>query len=449
MVEPGKASPPAGCERGGDVAHDGRKPLLASALRLIFTEQAHLLVHLVKWAALGGIVGLVAGLSSAALLESLTRATEVREAHGWLLWLLPLAGLGVGLVYHHLGGDAAQGSNLIIDEIHEPKRWVPRRMAPLIYAATVATHLFGGSAGREGTAIQMSGSFTDAFARLARIGQRDRRLMLIDAIAGGFGAVFGVPLAGFVFALEVQAIGRIRHDAIVGALAASLVGDQVVRALGVHHTVVPIISAPTLTAVLVAKISLAGIAFGLTAVTFAELTHALKRLFARIFTWPPLRPLVGGLLIIALTYVVGSRDYLGLSLPLITASLSAAGGVAAGAFALKLVFTTITLSSGFHGGEVTPLFVIGATLGATLGDLLGIPVPLLAAVGFVAVFAAATNTPIACTIMGIELFTASAAVPFAIGCVCAYIVSSHRSIYPSQRIAVPKLDRVAAGDGDL
>jgi H+/Cl- antiporter ClcA len=407
-------------------------------LRLDAVEQAKLVAHLVRWVVLGAIVGVLAGLASAGFLESLTWATDTRVAHPWMLFLLPVAGFAVGLVYHYGGGRAVEGNNLIIDEIHDPKAWVPRRMAPLVFVGTVLTHLFGGSAGREGTALQMSGSLTDAFSRAARLAKVDRRLLLIAALAGGFGAVFGVPLTGCVFALEVQAVGRIRYDAIVPAFTASLVGDLVVRNLGVHHTAVPTIGEVDLTTPLLLKVLLAGLAFGLTALVFAELTHGIKSVFRSTVRWAPARPLIGGLLVIALTDAVGTRDYLGLSLPLIGESLAAAGSVAAGAFALKLVFTSLTLGSGFQGGEVTPLFVIGATLGAALGHVLGVPGPLLAAIGFVAVFAGATNTPLACTVMGVELFGAGPIVLLALACIASYVVVGERGIYTSQRIDTTK-----------
>lgn len=410
-------------------------------LRIDVAEQARLLVHLMRWIVLGAIVGVLAGVASAGFLESLRWATDTRVKHPWLLFGLPAAGFAVGLAYHYGGGRAADGNNLIIDEIHDPQAWVPRRMAPLVFAGTVLTHLFGGSAGREGTALQMSGSLTDGFSRAARLAKVDRRLLLIAALAGGFGAVFGVPLAGCVFALEVQAVGRIRYDAIVPALTASLVGDMVVRGLGVAHTPMPVLAAVDLTPLLIGKVLLAGFAFGATALLFAELTHGIKHVFATTVRWAPARPLIGGLLVIGLTYAVGSRDYLGLSLPLISKSLAGGAGVIAAAFALKLLFTAVTLGSGFQGGEVTPLFVIGATLGAALGHLLGVPVPLLAGIGFVAVFAGATNTPLACTIMGVELFGGGPIVLLAIGCIASYVVAGERGIYGSQRVDTPKTTR--------
>jgi len=406
-------------------------------VRLDLRENLLLLRHTVKWTVLGAVVGVLAGLGSAGFLRSLTWATDTRLHHPNLIYGLPLAGLSVGLAYHYLGGRAGGGNSLIIDEIHDPQEWVPRRMAPLVYVFTVVGHLFGASVGREGTAIQMSGSLTDAFARVVRIRPRDRRLLLIAAIAGGFGSVFGVPLAGTVFGLEVQSVGRIRFDALVPAFVASTTGDLVVRALGVHHTRTPDLGAVHLDAALLAKCALAGVAFGLTAIVFADVTHALKQLVAATISWPPLRPFLGGVAVLLLTGVVGDRAYLGLSIPLITASLAGGAGVAAGAFALKLAFTAVSLGSGFQGGEVTPLFVIGATLGVPLAHLLHVPVPLLASIGFVAVFAGATNTPLACTVMAVELFGAGVAVPAAATCIVAYVISTERGIYGTQRIDTP------------
>ncbi len=409
-----------------------------TTVRVSVVEQLRLVSHLLRWLLLGAVVGVLAGLSSAAFLQSLTWATTLRVEHGWMLFLLPAAGLVIGLAYHYLGGRAAGGNSLIIDEIHSPTAWVPRRMAPLVFLGTVVTHLFGGSAGREGTAIQMSGSLTDAFSRLVRLDRDDRRLMLIAALSGGFGAVFGVPIAGCVFGLEVQAVGRLRYDALVPALSASLVGDLVVRAVGVKHSVLPQLMEVHLTAGLAMKVAIAGLAFGLASIVFTELTHGIKRAFGSLVIWPPARPMIAGFAVIGLIAVVGSRDYLGLSLPLIAKATAGGTGVVAGAFALKLLFTAVTLGAGFPGGEVTPLFVIGATLGVTMGRLLDVPVPLMAAVGLVAVFAGAANTPLACTVMGVELFGGNAVALFAIACVVSYIFSAHRGIYGTQRIDSPK-----------
>jgi H+/Cl- antiporter ClcA len=427
------AGPPQGDPAQGGQEHAALAPDPRAYLRLV--------LHLLRWVALGSIVGVLAGLSSAAFLWTLDRATLAFDEHPALLFGLPLAGLCIGAVYHYGGGRAVEGNNLIIDEIHEPTAWVPRRMAPMVFVGTIVTHLFGGSAGREGTAIQMSGSLTDGASRLLRLGPDDRRTMLVAAMAGGFGAVFGVPLAGAVFGLEVQAVGRLRYEALVPSLVASVIGDLVVHRIGIEHTITPDLGHIELAPLLLVKVAVAGVAFGLTAMAFTLTVHWIKRVFARVIPWAPGRPFVGGVLVVLMTLAVGNRLYNGLSVGLTEASLFG-GPVPTWAFLAKLLFTAVTLGSGFVGGEVTPLFVMGATLGATLGGVLHVPVPLLAALGFVAVFAGASNTPLACTIMGVELFGGGAVGYVAVACVMAYIFSSHSGIYGSQRPGGPKLPGV-------
>ncbi len=313
---------------------------------------ARLVVHLVRWIALGSLVGVLAGLSSAVFLITLDWATITFDEHPNLLFGLPLAGLVIGLGYHYGGGRSAEGNNLIIDEIHEPTAWVPRRMAPLVFVGTVVTHLFGGSAGREGTAIQMSGSLTDLANRVLRLDPEDRRIMLIAALAGGFGAVFGVPLAGAVFGLEVQSVGRLRYDALVPCLVASVVGDMIVLGLGVEHTLTPDLGTVALSAGLLLKVAVAGVAFGLIGALFTLMVHSVRRAFAAVIAWAPARPMIGGVLVVAMTWVVGDRLYNGLSLGLLEAGLFG-GPVPTWAFLAKVVFTAVTLGSGFVGASLS------------------------------------------------------------------------------------------------
>lgn len=408
-----------------------------------FHEQIVLAASTAKWAVLGSLVGVAAGLASAAFLTGLYWATRTREGSPWLLWLLPLAGLAIGWVYARFGREVEGGNNLLLDRIHSGGPTVSWRMAPLIALTTVGTHLFGGSAGREGTAVQMGGSLAELWAWPFRLENIDRRLLLLSGIAGGFGSVFGTPLAGTVFALEVLAVGRIRYDALVPCLAASTVGDIVCRGVGVHHHLYVIDATPAVTPVLLLWAAAAGVCFGAASFAFAELTHAVGRLAVRYVKIPWLRPVYGGIAVIALTYLFGSREYLGLSLPLIDRAFTAEG-VFLGAFALKILFTAVTLGTGFKGGEVTPLFCIGATLGYAFAWVTGQSTPVFAALGFVAVFAGAANTPLACVLMGIELFGADYAVPLAVSCVTAYIASGHRGIYLSQHVDTPK-----AGFGNI
>lgn len=397
--------------------------------------------HALKWLALCLIVGAGAGAASAGFLLSLDWATSMRLSRPWLLYGLPAAGAVVGWAYLRFGGESERGHDLLVEQIHEPGAGVPRRMGLFVLVGTVITHLFGGSAGREGTAVQMGGAIASATAKALGLGREDVRLLLMSGIAAGFGSVFGTPLAGAVFALEVLSIGAVRYDALFPCLAASVIADWTCRSLGIYHTVYTIVRIPGFDPFLLAKSALAGAAFGLAGLTFAETTHGLRRMYARASSSPVVRPLLGGLLVLFLTAVAGTRDYLGLGVsgahPGSVSILSSfhAGGAGWFSWAWKLVFTAATVASGFKGGEVTPLFFIGAALGNALSRLLSGPADLFAGLGLVAVFAGAANTPLACTLMGIELFGAEHAVPVAIACFTAYLFSGHGGIYRSQKVA--------------
>lgn len=402
-------------------------------------EQVRIGRYLFKWTVLGSVVGVLGGSASALFLGSLEWATNERLAFPWLLYLLPLGGCVIGLTYYYWGKGCEGGNNLILEEIHKPQSGVSGRLAPLILFSTVATHLFGGSAGREGTAVQMGGSLAGWFARRLGLDAIHTRILLMAGISAGFGSVFGTPLAGMIFGLEVLAVGRMRYDAMIPCLLASVVGDMTCTAWGVHHTNYPVHEVPGLGSLVLAKVLLASLAFALVSIIFGELTHWLNRRFKQLIPWAPGRPLLGGLIIIGMVWLLDTRDYLGLGVPMIVQSFSP-DGVPTWAFAWKLLFTAITLGSGFKGGEVTPLFFMGATLGAVLGPLLGVPGDFMAALGFVAVFAGAANTPLACTVMGVELFGAQYGVYLALACCSAYIWSGHRGIYLSQILDTPKTD---------
>lgn len=387
-----------------------------------------------QWLLLGALVGVACGVASAVFLILLDRATRFREAHEVIVYTLPLAGLALGLLYDRWGKPIRGGNNLIIDTVHDDSPQIPIRMAPMVLLGTVLTHLFGGSAGREGTAVQMGGSLADAIAHRFRVSPEVRRHLLAAGIAGGFGSVFGTPVAGTVFGLEVVVIGRVEYDALLPALVAAVVGDLVTRGLGVVHTIYPAPHSVDLTPLLLLKwVGFAG-AVALVTVAFVELTHRLKKLLEKRVPWLPLRMALGGAAVVGTWKLTGTSAYLGLGVPTIVQAFTDPA-LPPFAFALKLVFTSVTLGSGFLGGEVTPLFFVGATLGNALAHLLGLPLGLAAGVALAAVFGAAANTPLALSVMAVEILGVGVLPHVAVVTVVAYLLTGHRGIYPAQRLA--------------
>lgn len=408
--------------------------------------------HLLRWTLWVAPLSAIIGSVTALFLWLLNLVTNFRFQHPWILFLLPFSGVLIYFLYKLSGKNAAAGNNLIIDEIHEPSGGVPLRMAPLVLITTIITHLFGGSAGREGTAVQIGGSFAGLLARKAGFNAADVSVILTAGIAAGFAAVFGTPLTGAVFAMEVLAIGQIKYNALLPCLLAAIIADVTYSAWGIHHTLYQIANLPQthilsffkVDVLLLLKTALAGIAFGLASRLFAALTHEVKNLSSKLIKTAWLVPFAGGVAVIALTYLSGTRDYLGIGIVsdhTDGVSLTAAfhsSGATNWSWMWKILFTAITLGTGFKGGEVTPLFFIGATLGNVLAVYLGVPVDLLAGLGFIAVFAGATNTPLACTLMGVELFGGGNLLYYAIACFTAYYFSGKAGIYTSQRMVVFK-----------
>jgi H+/Cl- antiporter ClcA len=403
---------------------------------------SQLLVSL-KWLAVLAPVAVTIGSASAFFLWALDAVTRLRFANPGLLFLLPVAGLLVGAIYQLYGRSASAGNNLLIDEIHQPGAGVPRRMAPLILLGTLLTHLCGGSAGREGTALQMGGSIAATFGRFFKLDAEHLRTLLMAGVAAGFGSIFGTPVAGAVFALEVLIVGRIQYDALIPCFFAAVLADWTCGAWGVghvHYHVAVGAAHGMLDPWLMGKVVLAATAFGLASALFSNLTHRFTAAFQALIPRPELRPVVGGFLVIGLFFIAGTGDYLGLGVlgnrpdAITLPAMFTSTEIPALAWAWKLIFTVVTLSAGFKGGEVTPLFFIGAALGNALAFGLNAPMDLFAALGFVAMFAGATKTPVASTLLGMELFGAGHGLYIAAACIIAFRCSGSAGIYSAQRL---------------
>lgn len=382
-----------------------------------------------RWFLLASISGVAVGVVISFFLKSLQLATSTREANSWLLYMLPLGGAFVSYLYSKYGKDSAKGNNLIIERINEGEGRIPFRMAPLVFFGTFITHLFGGSAGREGTGVQIGASLSSKIGELLKLKGLDYTILIISGVSSGFGVVFGTPIAGTIFGLEVTTIGKMRYEAIIPCFISSYIGNFIAELFKVQHSHYSM--GASLNGVdIFFKVIFCAVLFGLTSKLFAELTHSLKKFFAAKIPNTSLKSFVGGVIIIIIVLILGTRIYLGLSLDLLSNAFNQP--VPKEAFMIKLLLTSLTLSVGFQGGEVTPLFVIGATLGNLLAGMLGLPIEFLAGLGMIGVFAGATKTPITSFVMGLELF-GSANIGFIfIACVISYVFAGKSTIYTSQ-----------------
>lgn len=388
------------------------------------------LLSIPKWIIICSLIGIFSGSASALFLVSLEWVTQFRMHHDWIIWLLPFGGFLVGLSYYYLGESVVKGNNLLLEEYENPKKVIPFRMAPLVLLGTLITHLFGGSAGREGTAVQMGGAIADQFTKIFKLDNSERKILIILGISAGFASVFGTPLAGAIFALEVLYFSKINLKSTVLSFLVAYAAYFTVEFWEIKHTHYSIPIIPELSFNNIIFTIIAGILSGFAALLFARSTHFWGSLFSKNIKYPPLRPVIGGVILAIAFAGFGLIKFSGLGVPVIVDSFSNANQWYD--FLLKILFTGFTLGAGFKGGEVTPLFFVGATLGSALSLIIPMPIALLAGIGFVAVFSGATHTPIACTIMGMELFGIAPGIFIAIACTIAYFSSGSIGIYKSQ-----------------
>ena len=393
-----------------------------------------IIVSGVKWLAIYILVGGIVGSATAFFLQSLDYVTLLRTNHIWVVYFLPIVGLVIGLLYYYYGDAANKGNNLLIETHHslengETPKPIPFKIAPMVFISTLLTHIAGGSAGREGTAVQMGGAIADQFTGFFKLNAADRKTILIIGISSGFAAVFGTPLAGAIFALEILSIKKVKINQVFASFFVAYIAHYSCLAWQVKHTIYSIPNIPAISLTTLAWAIVAGIIFGLTALAFTSTGRLFENIFNKI-KFEPLRPFIGGIIIALFIVVFNSTKFIGLGIPTIQdAFINNAGQFD---FVIKLILTSFTLSAGFKGGEVTPLFFIGATLGNILIWFIPLPMALLAGMGFVAIFSGATNCVYASIALGLELFGIKAGVYIGLASVVAYFTSGPNGIYSAQ-----------------
>lgn len=385
-----------------------------------------LLLSIAKWSFICILISSIIGSVTAFFLHSLDWVTYLREKHTWIIYLLPMIGFIIGYTYHFYGDEANKGNNQLIEAHHQAQTVVPLKMAPLVFIGTLLTHLGGGSAGREGTAVQMGGAIAAPFAKWFKLHQEERKTIIIMGISAGFAAVFGTPLAGAIFALEIMGFKYIRWQSVIPSIFAAYIAHLVCLQWNIQHSIYIVNIIPEISFKNIIWSLGAGFIFGLTALLYSLSNQFFENLFAKI-NYKPLIPFIGGIIVAAIVVLFDAKKFIGLGIPEMMNAFNTPAGHYD--FIIKLLLTSLTLSVGFKGGEVTPLFFIGATLGSAMYFFIPLPLAILAAMGLVAVFAGATDCIIASIVLGIELFGLKVGTFIGIASIVAYFCSGTNSIY--------------------
>lgn len=389
----------------------------------------------VKWVIFAIIVGSIVGLCGTAFYFCLTFVTVLRSQNTWLIFLLPIGGLAIVAAYQLLHDEKDTGTNLVIAAIHSGEE-LPLRMAPLIFISTLITHLFGGSAGREGAALQMGGSIGNSIGKLFRFDEKDKHVMIMCGMSAAFSALFGTPMAAAILPMEMVSVGIMYYIALVPCVISSLVAHGIAVSFGVSGSLFTLGSIPNFGILPSVKISLLAVMCALVSIIFCIMLHKSEELYKRFFQNAYLRVFVGGCFIIVLTLLVGSQNYNGTGVGIIEQSIQ--GTVRPEAFILKIIFTALTLGAGYKGGEIVPTFFIGASFGCLFGNLIGFSPSLCAAVGMTSVFCGVTNCPITSLLISFELFGYDGMPYFLLATAFSYMLSGYFGLYRSQKIIYSK-----------
>lgn len=371
--------------------------------------------------------------------KTISAVTNFRSSHDFIIWLLPLSGLFIVLIYRLCRVSENAGTNIIISSVHSSEK-VPAMLAPLIFVSASITHLFGGSAGREGAALQLGGSIGFQVGRLFRLDESDKGTLVMCGMAGLFSALFGTPITAVLFALEVISVGVFYYSAFIPSLISSLSAYWITLKLGIEPERFELKGVPDFTLRVFIKVLVLGALIAFLSIVFVVTMKAAERFLKKYMKNPFIRIFVGGCAVVLLTLAVKTWDYNGAGMNIVEKALE--GDAKPFAFIMKIIFTAITIGSGFKGGEIVPTFFIGATFGCTAGELLGLDPAFCAAIGLIAMFCGVVNCPVASIILSVELFSdAQSIIFFALACGVSYLLSGYYGLYSSQRIVYSKLKR--------
>ena len=393
-----------------------------------------------KWVLLGLLMGIIGGLLGAGFHHALHFVTHLRGEHTWLIFLLPLGGLLSVGIYRLFGLRNNRGTNEIIDAILDGKPVSPM-VAPVIFLASSITHLFGGSAGREGAALQLGGSVASMLGKLVKLGDKDRTVLTMSGMSAVFAGLFGTPLTATIFCMEFESVGTLFTPALLPCYLAAFVASRVSGALGVHAEVFILDNAAALNVANLGGFAVLAVLVSLLGIAMCKVFHEAEHLAAHHLPNPFVRIAVGGVIVTVMTLIVGDHRFNGAGMDMALGAV--AGNTDWYNFLLKMLFTAVTLAAGFKGGEIVPTFCIGATFGCLVGGFLGLDAGLAGAAGLIGLFCCATNSPFASIVLSIEMFGGANLYIFALTCVICFVLSGHSGLYASQIIQFAKADEVA------
>ncbi|MBO6127651.1 MAG: chloride channel protein [Pseudobutyrivibrio sp.] len=393
-------------------------------------------ISVLCWTVASIIIGILVGLFATAFGLCMRKIISIREAHTWLIFFLPVGAVVITFIYKKILKVKDSGTNTVIAAIQSDQR-LPFRLAPLIFIATLITHLVGGSAGREGAALQMGGAIGNGFGRLLRLNDTNKKTMIMCGMSAAFSALFGTPMAAAIFSMEVVSVGIMHYAALVPCVISSLVARYIAAYFGLHAEIYPIDIIPKFTTKTAIIVSIFAIICGFASVLFCTMLHKYEEFLSKKITNPYIKAVFGGTCVLILTLLIGNQDYNSTGSAIIMSCFTGAS-ISLGAFLLKMIFTTLTLSCGYKGGEIVPTLFIGATLGASVGTLIGFSPALMTAIGMGALFCGVTNCPISSLLICFELFGYEPMPYFLLAVAFSYWVSGYTGLYKSQKIVYSK-----------